>query len=475
MGIKLRGRILYTSVVAVLLHGCEHWRLTRQMEADLVKAHHGMHLGLLRLTRKAAAERHITRAEARLRTGVYDILGLLEERKIKRGTKLMQVHRSAPSLPSILLAGEPAMLRYPVPRGATGIKFWRRDGTRGAPLHWEAQWLELLDTCLEPPGRVGGLTDALVLEEGYSKLATRPMEIRAKALARCLQCGTMQNSEQERQLHIMRVHGGAPDQDDNSTQRQGAPEAAGGAGEGEGIHHHHHHHHHQKKKKKKNTHKHQTTQFTATTTTAAPTATPTPTPTTTTTAPATTAATGGAAAGAPTGYAARRRPANTTRGSSRGRRGSSRRRSRRGSSSNSSSSNSSGSNSSNRWRRTSRAGRRPRTLLLTQPPLDDDRSIVMCDICFGTEGSGTALLFVDNVFSGSCQYRESVVACLPDVRKGPSSLVSNMSERDVPPSSHTKPIQTALESGAPILWGAMREGEVQDRLAAWFYRIPEVE
>ena len=125
------------------------------------------------------------------------------------------------------------MLRYPVGgRGATGIKFWRRDGTRGAPLHWEAQWLELLDTCLEPPGRVGGLTDALVLEEGYSKLATRPMEIRAKALARCLQCGIMQNSEQERQLHIMRVHGGTPDQDDNSTQRQGAPEAAGGAGEG---------------------------------------------------------------------------------------------------------------------------------------------------------------------------------------------------------------------------------------------------
>ena len=73
------------------------------------------------------------------------------------------------------------------------------------------------------------------------------------------------------------------------------------------------------------------------------------------------------------------------------------------------------------------------------------------------------------------QYRESVVACLPGVRKGPSSLVSNMSERDVSPSSHTKPIQTALESGAPILWGAMREGEVQDRLAAWFYRIPEVE
>ena len=232
MGIKLRGRILYTSVVAVLLHGCEHWRLTRQMEADLVKAHHGMQLGLLRLTRKAAAERHITRAEARLRTGAHDILGLLEKRKIKRGTKLMQVHRSAPSLPSILLAGEPAMLRYPVARGATGIKFWRRDGTRGAPLHWEAQWLELLDTCLEPPGRVGGLTDALVLEEGYSKLATRPMEIRAKALARCLQCGIMQKSEQERQLHIMRVHGGAPDQDDNSTQRQGAPEAAGGAGEG---------------------------------------------------------------------------------------------------------------------------------------------------------------------------------------------------------------------------------------------------
>ena len=95
-------------------------------------------------------------------------------------------------------------------------------------------------------------------------------------------------------------------------------------------------------------------------------------------------------------------------------------------------------------------------ILLTQPPLDDDRSIVMCDICFGTEGSGTALLFVDNVLSGSCQYRESVVACLPGVRKGPSSLVSNMSERDVT-SSHTKPIQTALESGAPILWGAMRE------------------
>ena len=189
------------------------------------------------------------------------------------------------------------------------------------------------------------------------------------------------------------------------------------------------------------------TQFT-TTTTAAPTAATTPTPATTTTAPATTAATGGAAAGALTGYAARRRPANTTRGSSRGRRGSSRRRSRRGSSSNSSSSNSSDSNSSNRWRRTSRAGRRPRTPTSYAAAA---RSIVMCDICFGTEGSGTALLFVDNVFSGSCQCRESVVACLPGVRKGPSSLVSNISERAVSPFSHTKPIQSALESGAPIL------------------------
>ena len=136
MGTKLRGRILYTSVVAVLLHGCEHWRLTRQMEADLVKAHHGMQLGLLRLTRKAAAERHITRAEARLRTGAHDILGLLEKRKIKRGTKLMQVHRSAPSLPSILLAGEPAMLRYPVGRGATGIKFG--GGTGHGACSWSS-------------------------------------------------------------------------------------------------------------------------------------------------------------------------------------------------------------------------------------------------------------------------------------------------------------------------------------------------
>lgn len=29
MGIKLRGRIQYTPVIAVLLHGCERWRLRK--------------------------------------------------------------------------------------------------------------------------------------------------------------------------------------------------------------------------------------------------------------------------------------------------------------------------------------------------------------------------------------------------------------------------------------------------------------
>jgi hypothetical protein len=112
-----------------------------------------------------------------------------------------------------------------------GVRFWRRDGTRGAPLHWESHWLRLLDECMD---LLGGAepTDDAVVGAGKGKIEARVVEIRATAMARCPLCGIMQNSEQERRLHIMRVHGGAPDQDDNNTQHQGAPDAGGGTGAG---------------------------------------------------------------------------------------------------------------------------------------------------------------------------------------------------------------------------------------------------
>lgn len=228
MGTKVRTNILYTSVISVLLHGCEHWRLTPEMEADLVSAHHGMLLGILGLTRKQAADQGITRAEALVRTGANDIVALIERRVLRQGTKLMLVHRAAPSLPSILFAGQPATLRYPV-SGGKGARFWRRDGRNGAPLHWEGEWLRMLDTYLDPPGRAE-LTDAVVKEAAYGGIEERPLEWRAKARVRCPHCGIMQNGEQERQQHILwrhEVDAAAGAQDD--TRNQGAPAATGGA------------------------------------------------------------------------------------------------------------------------------------------------------------------------------------------------------------------------------------------------------
>ena len=223
------------AVTGGCVYGCEHWRLTADMEKDLASTHHGMLLGVLGLTRQQAAERGITRAEARRRTGAQDIKALVGRRWLLRGTKLMQVHRKAPSLPSILFAGQLPIAVYSFGRRAS-LDLQRRGGgrPRGARLQWEDQYLPLLGACLgRPPG--AELTDAVVEEQDYSEIEKWPMESRAREEVQCPHCRIMQNSRVGLQQHIARRHSGSSsgDNSDNNngntdTQDHGAPAATGG-------------------------------------------------------------------------------------------------------------------------------------------------------------------------------------------------------------------------------------------------------
>ena len=226
--LRRRAAILYTSVISVLVHGCEHWRMTERMETDLSTAAHGMLLGIMRLNCAQAAEQHMTRAEARARTGAKDILGLRERRVLRRGSKLMRMHRTAPSLPSILFAGQLDMLQHP-PEGQDGRGRRRSSvGPRRGPARWEDQYTKLLKTCLAlDDGQIAQLTDDVVKEEAYGKIEEKPLEMRAQAEARCPHCEIMQNDEASLADHIERRHakaGGTKGNDNNSD-----PTSSGGS------------------------------------------------------------------------------------------------------------------------------------------------------------------------------------------------------------------------------------------------------
>jgi hypothetical protein len=208
---RLRTRIFYTSVLAILLHGCEHWRVTHEVETRLTKAHHGMVLSMLRLSRTRAAELHITRAEAWARTGAKDIMGLIERRWLRWGTKLMLMHRTAPSLPSIAFAGELFVEDYVWPHRAyhEGGTWLRDDGRRGRPLHWAWQYRELLVRCLSQQGDFGPaeldiISDNIIKRADYGVIEEVPLQMRAEAHVRCPHCNLLRNDQQDLVTHIDR-------------------------------------------------------------------------------------------------------------------------------------------------------------------------------------------------------------------------------------------------------------------------------
>ena len=220
VNLKLRTQVLYTSVLAVLLHGCEHWRVTPEMEASIIKTHHGMLLDMLRLSRQQAAALHITKAEARARTGAKDIMGLIERRWLRWGSQLMSIHRAAPSLPSIALAGELSYTCYPEPYNwaeelarveSRGQAPGRR---RDAELHWGDQYGPLLVTCLQAQGGFGDfgpeeitkIKDEIITKEAYPLVEEQPLLMRADALARCPHCKLMRNDPMDLETHIGKCH-----------------------------------------------------------------------------------------------------------------------------------------------------------------------------------------------------------------------------------------------------------------------------
>ena len=224
---RLRTRIFYTSVLAILLHGCEHWRVTHRVATRLTKAHHGMLLSKLRLSRTRAAELHITRAEARAQTGAKDIMGLIERRWLRWGTKLMLMHRTAPSLPSIAFAGELFVADYVWPRCAyhEGGTWLQNDGRHGRPLHWAWQYRELLVRCLGQQGNFGPaeldtMSVNIIKRADYGEIEEVPLQVRAEAHVRCPHCNLLRNDQQDLVTHIDRCQSANNSRSDSSSDNR---------------------------------------------------------------------------------------------------------------------------------------------------------------------------------------------------------------------------------------------------------------